>query len=151
MKIIKALSNVIRLWRQSHFEGDWMTSASSFHLSYGSANKWQPSCRGYAAVTLPFTLCTLMPFVPRIPSPVSCHLRQQWFPQPAASEHEAPLALRSPAAMCVPLPTGTSCSALCLTCLRTSSLASFPSCYLPPRVKNWNVQFSLKNFIRLRY
>lgn len=54
------------------------------------------------------------------------------------------------AAMCVPLCTGTSCSALCLTCLRTSSMALFPSCHLLPRVKKWNVSFSLKNVITLR-
>lgn len=139
MKIIKAQSNLIRPRRQSHFGGDWMTSASSIHLNYGSVNKWHPSFKGCATVTLPFTICPLMPFVPRIPASVSCHLKQQWFPQPAASEPVAPLALRGSVAMCVPLRRGTSCSALCLTCLRTSRMASFPPCYLRPRVKNWNV------------
>lgn len=103
MKIIKAQSNLIRPRRQSHFGGDWMTSASSIHLNYGSVNKWHPSFRGCATVTLPFTICPLMPFVPRIPASVSCHLKQQWFPQPAASEHVAPLALRGSVAMCVSL------------------------------------------------
>lgn len=52
---------------------------------------------------------------------------------------------------CVSLCTeGTSCSMLCLKCLRTSSMAWFPFFCLLLSAKYHNVNFYFKNFTRLK-
>lgn len=127
-----------------------MTSASSSHPNYGSVNKWQRICyydpafyylHSDAFCTWDSSLCLVPLEAAAVPTGSCLRIRGS----PGTQEPHCPVC----PSVCPPVHRDI-LFCLCLTCLRTSSTASFPSCHLLPRVHNWNVSFSLKNFIRLR-
>lgn len=149
MKIIKDLSKLIKLqsvplwvrlnsfwWFLTSKFWCWNSMAASFQrtLNYDSAFYYL-QCDIFCDLDSSFWL---LPLKARVVLIASCLIICSSSGTQKLCCHVCPAAQKGRLVLC------------CFTCLRTSSMAWFPSFCLLPSVKNHNVNFSLKNFTRLK-